>query len=84
MIEDGSPAQEKAVQLVRQALAKDGWQVGTLIHDAVVIERRADWHDDGERGALEQVVGEALDEWNKARGWCVAGEKRLRVSVEKL
>ncbi len=63
---------------MQQATAKLGWETGTLIHDAIIVQRKSS-EDPTEQKKLEQAVDTALCEAMEERGWAV-GSARAKVT----
>ena len=63
---------------IQQAAGKLGWETGTLIHDAIIVQRK-DEQDPTEQKKLEQVVEMALFEAMEERGW-TRGSARAKVT----
>ena len=77
--------EEKAMRSVRTAVEMEGWRVGTLIHDALVVHKRGDDDVAQEQRDLERVVSSTLASWNEDNGWSRSPESaQLRAAVEAL
>ena len=63
---------------IQQAAGKFGWETGTLIHDAIIVQRK-DEQDPTEQRKLEQVAEMALFEAMEERGWA-RGSARAKVT----
>ena len=64
--------------IIQQATGKLGWETGTLIHDAIYVQRKSS-QDPTERSKLERVVETALFEEMEERGWA-RGAARAKVT----
>ena len=77
--------EEKVMRTMRTELENDGWTIGTLLHDALVVHKRGSGDLERERRDLEGAVSRTLDEWNEAHGWSRSPEGvQLRAAVEAL
>ena len=77
--------EEKVMRTLRTELENDGWTIGTLLHDALVVHKRGSGDLERERRDLEGAVSRTLDEWNEAHGWSRSPEgAQLRAAVEAL
>ena len=79
MSEAVSRAEEAIMLKIQQAVGKLGWETGTLIHDAIIVQRK-DEQDPTEQKKLEQVVEMALFEAMEERGW-TRGSARAKVTA---
>ena len=71
--------EEEAIMLrIQQAAGELGWETGTLIHDAVIVQRKSN-QDPTEQRKLEQAVEKALFEEMAERGWA-RGAARAKVT----
>ena len=70
--------EERLMLKIQQAAGKMGWETGTLIHDAIIVQRK-DEQDPTEQRKLEQVVEMALFEAMEERGWA-RGSARAKVT----
>jgi len=78
MSEAVSREEERIMLKMQQATAKLGWETGTLIHDAIIVQRKSS-EDPTEQKKLEQAVDTALCEAMEERGWTV-GSARAKVT----
>lgn len=72
--------EEQITKRLATELEKNGWHVGTLIHDAIIIERKdrnVDAHK--EKAEITRIVHEALEQEMCERGWG-AGLARAKVT----
>ena len=63
---------------IQHAVSKLGWETGTLIHDAIIVQRKSN-QDPTEQRTLEQVVETALFGEMAERGWA-RGAARAKVT----
>ena len=63
--------EERLMSSLRARMEERGWRVGSLIHDAIVVERRG-LRDEAEEVA--KVAMEAAEEWCDREGWRRSGE----------
>ena len=70
--------EEKLMLKIQQATSKLGWETGTLIHDAIIVQRKSN-QDPTEQRALEPAVETALFEEMAERGWA-RGAARAKVT----
>ena len=76
--------EERVMRALRTELEKEGWEIGTLLHDALVVHKRGGDRE-GERCDLERAVGRVLEVWNEAHGWSSSpNSAQLRAAVEAL
>ena len=54
------------MRALRTALTAEGWVIGFLIHDAIIIEKRSILH---ERTILHTAVQQALEKISDEKGW---------------
>ena len=59
-------------------MEKQGWKTGTLIHDAIIVQKKSE-QDPAEQRRLEQAVEAALSEDMDERGWA-RGAARAKVA----
>ena len=78
MSEAVSRAEEGIMLKIQQATGKLGWETGTLIHDAIYVQRKSS-QDPTERSKLERAVETALFEEMEERGWA-RGAARAKVT----
>ena len=78
MSEAVSRAEESIMLKLQQATGRLGWETGTLIHDAIIVQRKSN-QDPTEQRALEQAVETALFEEMAERGWA-RGAARAKVT----
>ena len=78
MSEAVSRAEEAIMLKIQQATGELGWETGTLIHDAVIVQRKSN-QDPTEQRKLEQAVEKALFEEMAERGWA-RGAARAKVT----
>ena len=78
MSEAVSREEERIMLKMQQATARLGWETGTLIHDAIIVQRMSN-EDPTEQRKLEQAVDTALCEAMEERGWTV-GSARAKVT----
>ena len=64
---------------IREHVERHGWHVGTLIHDAIVVEAK-EGPNQAEKEALEKEVQRALREAVERRGWD-RGTARAKVTA---
>ena len=70
---------EEAIMLkIQQAVGKLGWETGTLIHDAIIVQRKSN-QDSTEQRKLEEAVEAALFAEMAERGWA-RGAARAKVT----
>ena len=79
MSEAVSRAEEGIMLKIQQATGKLGWETGTLIHDAIYVQRKSS-QDPTERSKLERAVETALFEEMEERGWA-RGAARAKVTL---
>ncbi len=63
--------EERLMSSLRARMEERGWRIGSLIHDAIVVERRG-LRDEAEEVA--KVAMEAAEEWCDREGWRRSGE----------
>ncbi len=51
---------------LKATLERDGWKVGSLIHDAIIVEKK---NEVREREALYAATQPALDRISEENGW---------------
>ena len=78
MAEAVSREEERIMLKIQQHVEKQGWKTGTLIHDAIIVQKKSE-HDPAEQGRLEQAVEAALSEAMDERGW-TRGAARAKVA----
>ena len=78
MSEAVSQEEERIMSKLQQATAKLGWEIGTLIHDEIIVQRQSR-EDPTEKGKLERAVETALSEEMAERGWAI-GSARAKVT----
>ena len=78
MSEAVSRAEESIMLKLQQATGRLGWETGTLIHDAIIVQRKSN-QDPTEQRALEQAVETAPFEEMAERGWA-RGAARAKVA----
>ena len=72
--------EEEAIMLkIQRAVSERGWETGTLIHDAVIVQRVSKY-DPTEQRKLERAVDTALSEAMEERGW-TRGSARAKVTA---
>ena len=72
--------EEQITRKLTAELEKQGWHTGTLIHDAIIIERKDEKTDSHrEKAEITRIVQETLEEEMNARGWG-AGLARAKVT----
>ena len=79
MSEAVSRAEEGIMLKLQQAAGKLGWETGTLIHDAIYVQRKSS-QDPTEQSKLERAVETALFEEMEERGWA-RGAARAKVTL---
>ena len=78
MSEAVSREEERIMLKMQQETAKQGWETGTLIHDAIIVQRKS-IQNTAEKGELERAVEAALSGAMVERGWAV-GSARAKVT----
>ena len=79
MSEAVSRAEEAIMLKIQRAVSELGWETGTLIHDAVIVQRVSKY-DPTEQRKLERAVDTALSEAMEERGW-TRGSARAKVTA---
>ena len=67
--------EEKVMRILRAAVEERGWKVGSLIHDAVIVDKK---HEAREREELCAVAQLVLDDISEDKGW---GRGILRAKI---
>ena len=78
MSEAVSRAEESIMLKLQQATGRLGWETGTLIHDAIIVQRKS-IQNTAEKKELERAVETALSEAMVERGWAI-GSARAKVT----
>jgi len=58
--------EEKLMRALRTALEQDGWKVGSLIHDAIIVEKK---NEARERETLYTATQNVLERVSEENGW---------------
>ena len=78
MSEAVSREEEGIMLRMQQETTKLGWETGTLIHDAIIVQRKS-IQNTAEKKELERAVETALSEAMVERGWAI-GSARAKVT----
>ena len=78
MAEAVSREEERIMLKIQQHAEKQGWKTGTLIHDAIVVQKKSE-QDQAEQRRLELTVEAALSDAMDERGWA-RGSARAKVA----
>ena len=79
MAEAVSREEEKIMLKIQQRLEKLGWKTGTLIHDAIIVQKQGQEPESAEQKELAEAVETALTEAMEERGW-MRGTARAKVA----
>ena len=81
MAEAVSREEEKIMLKMQQSLEELGWKTGTLIHDAIVVQKQGHELKSVEQKKLSEAVEAALTNATDERGW---RRGRARAKVAKM
>ena len=79
MAEAVSREEEKIMLKVQRSLEQLGWKTGTLIHDAIIVQKQGQEPESAEQMKLSKAVEEALTEAMVERDW-MRGTARAKVA----
>ena len=64
-----SREEERIMLKIQRSLEKLGWEIGTLIHDAIIVQKQGQEPESVEQRKLSEAVETALTEAMEERGW---------------
>ena len=79
MAEAVTREEERIMLKIQQTVDKLGWKTGTLIHDAIIVQKQGQEPEPAEQAKLSKAVEEALTEAMEERGW-MKGTARAKVA----
>ena len=79
MAEAVSREEEKIMLKIQRSLEQLGWKTGTLIHDAIIVQKQGQEPESAEQMKLSKAVEETLTEAMAERGW-MRGTARAKVA----
>ena len=69
MAEAVSREEEFIMLKIQRNLEKLGWKTGTLIHDAIIVQKQGQEFESAEQAKLSKAVEATLAEAMEERGW---------------
>ena len=79
MAEAVTREEERIMLKIQQEVEKLGWKTGTLIHDAIIVQKQGQEPESAEQAKLSEAVETALAEAMEERGW-KQGTARAKVT----
>ena len=79
MAEAVTREEERIMLKIQRSVEKLGWKAGTLIHDAIIVQKQGQEPESAEQAKLSKAVETALAEAMEERGW-KQGTARAKVT----
>ena len=79
MAEAVTREEERIMLKIQQSVEKLGWETGTLIRDAIIVQKQGQEPESAEQAKLSKAVEAALAEAMEERGW-KQGTARAKVT----